>query len=243
MRAVTVATVLVAALAPCARAQTAPAASPWKTQIDLGYVQATGNTRLRTLHLADQVVYAVAPWKFTQTFEIVSAADSAHETANNLKAGIRGDYAFGSRVAAYAYGTYERDRFAGIARRTNEQAGLSLSALAAPRDTLAVEAGAGLIQQRGTDSVATSQNYGSTRLAARLRHTFKPDTYAEVRGEVLNDLSDAANTQVNADGALVAPLSRHVALKFDYAVRYRHEPEPGFRTTDTITSAGLQIAF
>jgi putative salt-induced outer membrane protein len=217
----------------------APAASRVSGQIDLSYVQAGGNTRLATLHLSDQLVYHPAPWKLTQTFAIVHGSSGGTETANSLTLGLRADYELTPRLRLYGLGRYERDRFAGLARRLTEEAGVSVGAVATARDTLDAEGGLGLTQERGDTTAARS--FASSRLAGRYRHVFRASTYFEARTELLSNLADGGDNRVNADLALVAPLSRRVALKLGYTVRYDQRPEPTKRSTDTVASAGLQI--
>jgi putative salt-induced outer membrane protein YdiY len=48
---------------------------------------------------------------------------------------------------------------------------------------------------------------------------------------------------VNAESALVAPLSDLLSLKLGYSIRYDKLPEPGFEKTDRVFSSGLQINF
>lgn len=234
--------VAAAALLACAGTLAAQTPEPrWKTQIDLSWVQASGNTRLSTLHLSDNVVYHVAPWKFTQTFDVVNAATNGTQTANAMAASLRGDYAIRPRFRVYGLGAWERDRYAGLARRLREEAGLSFGALAAPRDTLDTEVGIGLTQE--LPDTLPERDFASSRLAARYRHVFRTNTYFEGKSELLSNLQDGADSRVNADLALVAPLSRFVAVKLGYVVRFDNQPEPGKKGTDTVASAGLQIVF
>ncbi len=226
--------------APAAPTTTPP--SPWHTQIDLGWVLASGNSQLSTLHLAEQVTYTVAPWKFTEDFSTVNASSNGTETANNMAANLRADYSFNPRLSGYGLGHYERDRFAGIARRLRQEAGLSWSALSVPSDTLKVEAGAGMTEEQPDSGVA--RDYGSARTGANYRHIFRANTFFLAKGEYIQDVKNTANQQVNTEVALVAPVSTHVAIKLGLAMRYNSEPlPPATKSTDTIASAGVQVVF
>jgi putative salt-induced outer membrane protein len=229
---------LAAATTPV-RAQDAP--PRLRTQFDLSFVQASGNTRLTTLHLSEKLVYHPAPWKVTQTFAVVNGRSEGVPTANSITAGLRGDRELTPRFRVYGQVGYERDRFADLRRRLREEAGVSWSALAAPRNTLDTEAGIGLTQEAGYTTAA--RDFASSRAAARYRHVFRANTYFEGKTELLSNLEDGDDNRVNADLALVAPISRNVSLKLGYVVRYDQQPEPGKRATDTIGSAGLQIVF
>jgi putative salt-induced outer membrane protein len=224
-------------------AQTPPAAPPplLHAQIDLGFVNTGGNSRVRTLNVAEQFVVQPARWKFTQSFSIVDAYASGVETANNLKAGVRADYAAVSRFRVYGLVSYYRDRFAGVARRFEEAAGLAYGVLTGPTHLLDLEAGAGRTQQAG--SSGPIQQYWISRVAVRYRLNFTPLAYAEQKLELLSDLQDLPNELLNTESALVAPLSKNVALKLGYTVRFSNRPQPTFKKTDTMLSAGLQLQF
>jgi putative salt-induced outer membrane protein len=232
--------VALAGAAPAARAQ-APAAapSPWRAQIDLSYVQAAGNTRLTTLQMSDRLTYTAARWTLAQTFTVVNGSSGGVETANSLKLGGRADYRVAPRLRGYGLAGFERDRFAGLARRLTEEAGLSWGAVAAARDTVDVEAGLGLTQEKGDTTAA--RDFASSRGAVRVRHVFRENTYVEARSELLLNLQRGDDYRVNGELALVAPLSRRVALRVGYTLRFDNTPEPTKRRTDTVTSAGLQI--
>ncbi len=173
---VALAVLLLASAAP-APAQNPPTASPpapkpplLHTQIDLGYVSTAGNTSVRTLNLAEQLVVQPGGWVFTQTFAITNGSTAGVETANNLKAGLRADRTVGAGFRVYALGTFYRNRFAGIARQFEEAVGLAYGVLAGPTHVLDVEAGAGRNQLKGSDG--TQKDYWTGRVAARYRFNF-----------------------------------------------------------------------
>jgi putative salt-induced outer membrane protein len=213
-----------------------------RTTLDVGFVSASGNTRLRTLTSAEQFVFHVAPWTLTQTFAIVNGATNGAETANSIRAGLRADYAFTAHLRAYGVGLYERNRFAGVARRFEEQVGLSYGAMVGPTHLLDIEAGAGLNQQ--TSPSAAVIDYWLGRLAVHYRFTFRPNTYVDEKLEFLQSLKSSEQRRVNSEAVLVAPLSRSVALRFGYVVRFVNAPPvavPAIKQTDQIVSSGIQI--
>jgi len=230
---------------PAPAAAPAPPAPPppplVKTQIDLGFVSTAGNSSVRTLNVGEQLTVKPDPWKFTQTFSIVNGYTSGVETVNTLTAGLRADYAFGPRLKAYAFGNFIRNRFAGIARRFEEVAGLAYGALTGPTNILDVEAGAGRNQQAG--GTGPVQAFWLGRLAFHYRLNFTTKAYFDQKAEDLADLGNPKNMLVNTESALVAPISGTVGLKLGYVVHFANEPQPGFKKADTILSAGLQLVF
>ena len=224
-----------------APAQPAPKAPLLHTQIDLGLVSTAGNTSVRTLNAAEQLVVRPGAWTFTQTFAIVNGYTSGVETANNLKAGVRADRTVGAGFRGFGLATYYRNRFAGVARQFEEDVGVAYGVLKGPTHLLDVEAGSGRIQQTGTND--TTKSYWTSRLAARYRYTFAANAYAEQKVELISDLQQFDNELLNTETSLAAPLSTHVALKLGYTVRFVSQPQPTFKKTDTVLSAGVQLQF
>jgi len=234
-----------AALAPRAASAQAPAAAPavplTHTTIDLGFVSASGNTRLRTLNAAEQFVVQPGPWKFTQNFGIVNGTTDGAATANNIHLGLRADYAITPRVRAYGFAVFDRDPFAGIARRFGEQVGASFGALMGPRHIVDLEIGAGRNQQISPAAAVT--DYWLGRGAVHYRFTFRPTSYLDEKLELLQSVQSGPERRINSDAALVAPLVSGIALRFGYTVHFVNQPPPGFKQTDQIVSSGVQIAF
>ena len=222
-------------------AQTAAPPPRTRTTVDVGFVSASGNTRIRTLTTAEQFVFRAAPWTLTQTFAIVYSRSDTVETANSIRAGVRADYAFSPRLRVYALGVYERNRFAGVARRFEEQVGASWGAFVGPVHVLELEAGAGRNQQ--TSPAALVTDYWLGRAAAHYRFTFRPGAYLDEKLEVLQSLQSGPERRVNSDAAVVAPLSARIALRFGYTIHVVNQPPPGFRKTDQVVSSGIQIVF
>lgn len=224
-----------------APAQPAPQPPLLHTQIDLGLVSTAGNTSVRTLNVGEQLVVRPGGWTFTQSFAIVNGYTSGVETANNLKAGVRADRTVGAGFRVFALATFYRNRFAGVARQFEEDVGVAYGVLAGPTHILDVEAGGGRNQQTGTDG--TTSQYWTSRVAARYRYTFAANAYAEQKAELTSDLQQLDNELLNTETTLAAPLSTHVALKLGYTVRFVSQPQPTFKKTDTVLSAGLQLQF
>ncbi len=228
-----------------AAAQVAPAPATalplWRAQVDLGYVQTSGNSRVRTLNVAEQVGFNPGPWRFAETFSIVNGYTNDSETVNTIKAGLRADYAVGTRFRLFALGSYTRDRFAGIASRFEEAAGVAYGLLTGPTNVLDVEGGAGRTQQ--TSTADSTKQFWVSREAVHYKLNFTTRAFFEQKVEVLNDLQDTKNLLVNTETNLVAPILANVGLKVGYVVRFANEPLAGAKKTDTVLSTALQLVF
>lgn len=219
----------------------APAQSPDSLSLtgDLGIVSTAGNTDLTTINIGEEIRWRRGPLTLGQTFALVYGRSSGETTSALWRGGVRGDYALSDAVSGYALVGYDRDRFAGIARRFEEGTGVSLGLLRRPHNRLEAEVGFSLVQQLST--VGTRDDFASTRGAATYEHRFTEETYFRQMVEATANLEEATDYRLTSESALVAPLSSRLALKVSYVVRFDHRPEPGFRTTDRLLTSGLQF--
>lgn len=231
--------ILIVCAAASLRAQ-APAPTIALTA-DLGLVSATGNTRLKTVNVGNKVVRTDGRWVLTQVAAYVYGETNHLASANQLRGAVRSDYSFERRVSAFAGVSYERNRFAGFTRRTDEILGLSWKALAEAMDSLSLDGGGVLTQEADVDG--TSKHFPAARLAAAYKHAFTKASYFQQLGEYVPNLQSGGEYRVNTESALVAPLSAHAGIKIGYAVRFNSKPPATFGTTDRVLTTGMQISF
>jgi len=239
MRAVLCSAALVAA--PLTLAAQEEAKSPWKAQVDLGLVNTAGNTSTTTLAGADEIVYTTLPWTFTQTFAVVYGRNEGATTAESYRAKLRADRTLSKRVGVFARGGWDRDEFAGINRRFEEDLGLTFGAVAAERTTLKLEAGAFAAQQRATTRV--ENDFYGARAAATFKQMIGARASFQQIAEFLPNLKDTEDLRIHSETAVVAPLSRLFSLKVAYVVDFDNQPEPGFGKTDRRLTTGLRVTF
>lgn len=217
------------------------AKSPVSFTGDLGYVTATGNTRLSTFNMGDKIVYTQQMWALTQTASYVEGQTKGMETANQLLFAARADYTFAPQLSAFGAASFERNPYAGFTRRTNEQLGVRWQAVEAPRDSLSFDAGGVLTQQ--TDVSDSTENYPAARLAISYKHAFSKAAYFQQQAEYIPNLTTGGAYRVNSMSAIVAPVSAHIGIKVSYAVQYNSHPPDTFGTTDRLLTTGVQVTF
>ncbi len=221
-----------------ARAQTADSV---RITADLGVVNTAGNSDLTTVNVGQALRWRRGRLALGQTFRVVYGRSDGVTTSALWRAGVRGDYDLSSAVAVYVATGFDRDRFAGLARRLEEGAGVAMGLVRRLRDRLDAEAGLSLVQQRSI--LAAENDFASGRAAASYVHHFAKETFAQQTVSLDANLQDGADYRISTESALVAPLSRRLALQISYVIRYDHQPEPGFRSTDRLLTSGLQISF
>lgn len=214
---------------------------PWKLQTDFGFVNTAGNTSTTTLNASEAASYATGPFTLSQTFAVVYGRNEDRRSAENYAAGLRGDYGLSKRVGVYLLGNWNRDEFAGIARRFEEGTGFTFKAIASQQTELALEVGAALNQQRDIDGI--KQGYASGRGALRLKQMLNKAAYFQQLGEILPDLKTSEDVRINTETSVVAPISASLSLKVSYVIKFDNLPEAGFKKTDRFLTSGLQVVF
>jgi putative salt-induced outer membrane protein len=230
------------ALIPGAVAAQDPApAAITKFAADLGYVTTSGNTQVTTMNLGEKLTRERGRLTLQQGFAIVYGKQRDTVNVNSLRTNLRGDYKIDRLLALFVGGSYDRNTFAGVERRFEEQIGVQARVLAAARDTVRVEGGGSFTQQLGTDG--RKQDFPAARGAAAWRHAFTAATYFQQNLEFIPNLKENEDWRVNTESSLIAPLSARIGLKLSYVIRFDNLPEPGFATTDKLFTTGIQLTF
>lgn len=192
---------------------------------------------------ASFVVPALAPVHGSgpRLINAINGTTDGEESASLLAIGVRGDWKPAGRLSVYSLVNYDRNRFANIGRRFEEGAGLGYLMIDRPRHRLTTELGSQFVQQQNLEKV--SDNFLAGRAAELYRYTIKDGTYFEERVEFLPNFETSDDYRVNGEASLVAPLSRHLALKLGYVVRFDNVTEPDVKKSDRFFTSGLQVSF
>jgi len=216
-------------------------AKPVQLALDLGFVNTAGNTEVTTFNLGQKLTWTTGAWVFAQSAKAIYGETSGTATAESYDASLRADRLITPTLSAFGLATYQRNPFAGVASRWGEGGGLAFRAIRAPRDSLSVEGSLATNQESSTAGV--DKTFGSARGALAFKHLFGTAAFFTQTLEWVTDLQDTQDQRVNSESAVTAPLSRQVAFKAAYQIRYDKQPEPGFKTTDRVLTTGVQIVF
>jgi putative salt-induced outer membrane protein len=247
LRTCALASALLLAGASIAAAQ-ADAPKPVSFTGDLGFVSTAGNTSVTTLSVGDKLVGRTGKVVLTQLFSLIYGRNEGEENANSILFRGRLDYPLSGKLSLYGFGGYERNKFAGIARRFDEGAGLAYKAWRHPKNELSIEAGLGQVQESryltGSSGATGKNNFTSGRAAAAYKHLFTKTAYLSQTLEYLPNLENSDDYRINSESALVAPLSSHFGLKMAYLIKYNAlPPSAGLEKTDRLFTTGVQVTY
>jgi len=223
-----------ALFASSARAQTS------KLTLDFGLVNASGNSDFTSINLGDKATRGFGGFAFTQTAKVLYGETEGSRTTESYDVSVRGDRALSRRIGLFLLGQYQRDPFAGLASRWSGGPGLAVSLLRSARDTLGVEEA--VTEQRECSIAGLAESFAATRTAALFKHTFAATSSISEAVEWIANLKTSDDYRLNSETALTAPVSRQIALRVSYLIRFDNQPEPGFKKSDRILTTGVQIA-
>ena len=222
-------------------ATTASAATAQIFSADFGFVSAAGNTRLTTVNFGQKVSVKARSWSITQLGAYIYGKTNGASSANQLRASLRGDKLFLGRVGMFVGSSYERNRFAGFTRHTDQIAGISALVLSMVRDTLRVDGGGVYTNISRVDG--TSRNFPAARAGMAYKHSVGGASSFTQVAEYVPNLQGTDQYRLKGESALTARMTKHVGIKLSYVVRYDSRPAAGFGKSDRILTTGLQVTY
>ena len=215
-----------------------PPPAAWPGSLGLAYLATSGNSDTQTLGLDFEVKRKAAPWGMDVSAQLNQASDSGVTTAERYYVDGRATYAASERWQYFGGASWERNTFAGYDLRTIVQGGAEYILLPGPTQNLSVSAGLSYTDENAVGDEPSTDYVGAV---AGLTYKWAINDQAAV-GEKLTyygDLDTTANWRLWSTTSLTSSLSSRLAIKLSYEVRYTNRPLPGFKTTDTTTSASV----
>lgn len=231
-------------------AQDAPAKpKALETSISAGFTQTSGNANALTMNFGDKLKYTARGWVLAQDLAFFYGEAEDKVNANFWNGGVRAERAINTRLGVYVVTRFDRNVLQGIARRFEEGFGLDAKLVVAPRDRLSMQVGGSAFQLTTTPgaTVTAKRHYPAARVGLDYKHLFSELAYVQQTAEYLPNLSETESYLVNTETSLVAPLSKRLAIKVGYVIRYNSTPPVrngvALKTTDAFFSSGLTFSY
>lgn len=241
-------TSLLVCLGPGVAAAQAPdAAAPppppplWSGKAELAYAATSGNTSTSSLGMGLDVVYRPAPWTVEAKFNYLRAAAEHIVTAESVAGSVKGSRDLTPALDAFLQGGYQRNTFSGIDRRMGGDAGAGYKVIQRPDLLFRTEAAVGYLNESRVNG--TTLNYATARAGLKLVWKFGKSADFTDEASWTEDLSDTANWILRNTASVSASMTSVLSLKLSYAIVSANEPVPGFKKTDTVTSAAVVAKF
>jgi len=233
--------IVAALVALSGRAVSAQDPDPVRLTVDLGFVSTSGNTEVTTFNMGEKLTYTTGRWLFGQAVGAIYGQTDGSSTAEQDDAALRAEYSLGPHFLSFAGATWYRNTFAGLTSRFVEGVGLGWRTIQAARDTLRLDAA--ITSNQETNLALVQSTFAASRASLAYKHLFGASTAFTELLEWVTSLEDTEDQRLFSETALTAPISKQVALKATYVIRFDNQPEPGFKDTDRVFTTGLQIVF
>ena len=214
---------------------------PWSGSAELSLVATSGNSNTRTFGLGGEVTYAPGAWRWLGRISYVETEVDDQLRARSQSALVEISRAFPGRLEMYGRAGYQRDLFAGIARRLTTEGGLAYNAIATAPHSLQLLAGFGATREQRV--VGDNRLLGTANVTGRYRWALSETSALTEEAAFAADLSTGNDWRFTNEVAATAAFSTRLSLKVSHKLSYLNEPVPGFRKTDTILSAALVANF
>jgi putative salt-induced outer membrane protein len=236
-----VAVVLLALLAPAARAQ-------WNGKAELGIVSATGNTESKAANTKFDLIHEGAVWRNTVGFAALYSEGAEFSTAERYEAKYQVDHRITNHLSWFAALRGEQDRFSAFAYQATASLGASYKFIDSPTTQLTASLGAGYRRSQEQELIendsgevldrikGAADNEPVGTLSSNYEHSFTETT--KLTNKFLAE-SGSDNTAVQNDVALSVNVTKSFAMAVGFGVRYNSAPPPLADSTDTLTTVNL----
>jgi putative salt-induced outer membrane protein len=233
------ASIVLAALS--ASAQTPSAAPPppplWDAQVGASFVGTSGNSDTASTGV-DFVGHRRGEiWQIESSATAVRTSSNDETTAERYLGMLRGQRKLTPIVGLTTGVKLERDRFAGLDARSILDAGLSWALVHHPEWTLDGLTSIAWLHESRTTDLDVNDPIGVFQLLSRIPFGAAGDTTQ--RFTYYPDFKTTSAYRSEAEVTAQAAMSAHLALKLGYLLRYSNDPVPGFKKTDSTTTASV----
>jgi hypothetical protein len=220
-----------------------PAPRPKPTgSLDMGYVSATGNSRVTTASLGQRFSYKPSPrWTIRQDLRTVYGEADGRVNTSLLVAKLFTDWTMVDGLGLTTGVTFDRNRSSGIKRRAEQYLGVVWRVTTLARDSIRFDAGSQWTQQRNLRS--QENDFIAVKAGIWYKKPLANGAFIQQSVEALPNTEVRQDWRVNTETAVAAPLHKRLGLRLAYTVRYDNLPEENFQKSDQIFTAGMQISY
>ncbi len=211
---------------------------PWTNMADLSFVHTGGNSSITTLALSNEFTYR---WTLSRVTVKASALKTRTTERNldNLDGSVRveertrttaEEYELQGRYRRTLYGPlfvftgtgWSRNEFSGIDNRYTAALGLGYQIVETEQTRLSAQVGGDWTQE---DPVTgASRDFVGVQILGEVEHKLTESATLQGTLEVQESLNDTEDLRVNALAGLTTSLSRVLAVKLSYLVRFDNQP-------------------
>jgi putative salt-induced outer membrane protein YdiY len=244
-RAVAMTAVWIAA-AGAAVAQVPPPAAPdpdappvWDVQLGASFVGTSGNSETSSVGANLEAHQRWPVWIVDVVASAVRTSQNSIQTAEQYMGGARVRRSLNDRIAATSGIRLERDRLAGLDARSLVDGGLTYVLVKEPQWTLDGLSSVAWSREARVTGETLNETEGVLGVTSKYLLGAAGDTTQ--RFAFYPNFTTSTRYRSEAEITVQAAMNKHVALKLGFLWRYAHDPVPGFKQSDTTTTASIVL--
>jgi len=217
--------------------------SPWKSEVELGFIRTTGNTETQTVAAKGDVTYEVDKWRHNGHAEGYGQ-ESEDATGNTIVSAERyllsgkSDYKFNEHDYVFGLVKLQKDRFSGFEYEHIVSLGYGRKVIKQDDMELDLEIGPGVrffkVDNGSSDEEALLRLAGKYWWQITGNSKFTQDLSVDI-GEEITSSESVTGIQANINSTL--------ALKFTYTIRNKSKVPAGTEKTDTEAAMTLVYSY
>ena len=210
----------------------------WKSELEIGFIQTSGNTEVESMNAKGKSIYATKPWRTTLEGSAMKVSDGVTTTAEKYDLSLQEDRKFGNSSYMYARISYVEDRFAGVSSRTSETIGYGFDIIELEDKQWNAEIGAGFRQIASTDGLKTRDDVGrlSTSFNWKVSQTAKFSQLLKTEGGENGFVTNSVTSLLNQ-------INGHMSSKISFSAQHTSEVPQGTNNWSKETAVSLVFSY
>jgi len=239
MRSIFLIVITLLASAAAANAQSAPPPPPphWDVQIGASFVGTSGNSDTSSAGADFGLHRRWLVWQVESAASAVRTSNQDVRTAERYLGSFRGQRKLTPRIGLSTGIKLERDQFSGMNFRSIPDVGLTWALVNRAVWTLDGITAVALNHENPTIGPERNNPIGVVQLLSRI--PLGPSGATTQRVTFYPDFKETDAHRSEMELAAQAAMNSRFALKLGYLVRRSNVPVPGFKKTDTMTTASV----
>jgi len=210
----------------------------WSGSVGVGALTTSGNSETTNANADFKAKLEQETYRHNFIGAALFAKNDSEKTAEKYLLGYKIDYKLNSYSYLFADFRAEFDEFSGFDRQTSETVGYGRRVMDSASDTLDLEAGVGLRQNK----LSTGETENETVLRGAVDYLHRFSETSEFHQGLLV-LSGEDNTSIDTVSAIKAHIVGNLALEAAFKVKHNTAPPADKKETDTTTSLSLVYGF
>lgn len=233
---------LLCAPAPAAAARkAAPSAWDWRNDVELSFVETSGNSKSRVFSGANTLEFTGRSWLVETKASALHGKTLDLVTAERFLAFEKARWYWSDDDYVFEKLLWKRDRFAGLRYRFDFSAGLGRRVFKTKRSMLELEAGGGQILEHEIQDV--NHRGDSYKTSGKYTYSFGPRASFEQDAEYTHNLRKGSDSRHQLVSTLTAPLSKRLSLRLSFDYEFNHRPPPGIMRVDRTWNTSIVVSF